>query len=401
MKKAIFTVLLNGYDNEPRPHRFPNWDNVIITNQPLKYAKQWTKVIEVPPTDNPQLQSRIYKWQSHLFLPEYDLVCYHDANIVLQLPPPDKTMRLKHPRRSTVTEEVKALALTEKRVSKDKVEAQLKAFLKDGFPDDIGLFMNGFFVRHHTEKENKIGDEVIRVLEKLTHRDQLALPYVFWKFGYKPENVKTLTKYYRPIRVDNHQNLNPKIEGTPQKIRVHHITPATADKNYGLIINRIIEAIPDTDWICLRDIDTIPPDHVTFIQQVDEIANNGKFDLVGCMTNRLGLTWQLANGVYSENFDFLHHVQVAKELSEKYGTKVTGTIKNIAGLFLLFPKRTWVKVGGFKEGGIRLKGHLLDYHFWKDCKDKGLKIGIAEGVYLFHNYRSWADSRKDTRHLDL
>ena len=348
--KAIFTVLLGDYDNEPTPHNQRGWDNIIFTDQELKKPERWTKVIKVEKTDNPQLQSRLYKWQSHLYIPEYNLVCYHDANIRILLPLKTESFRLKHPRRTTVKEEVHALSLTEARVSTEKVNSQYQAFIKAGFTDNIGLFMNGFFVREHSEIENKIGNEVIKVLKKYTHRDQLALPYVFWKLKHKPQNIKELTRYYRPIQVNYHKNLKPKIEGVSRKVRVHHITPATSDKNFGLIINRLISTLPDEDWICLRDIDTIPPDHVTFINQVDEIASNGKFDIVGCMTNRLGLKWQLYNGKLSDDYNFLNHVKIAKELSTKHGSKVMGTFQNVAGLFLLFPKSTWVKVGGFKEG---------------------------------------------------
>ena len=41
-------------------------------------------------------------------------------------------------------------------------------------------------------------------------------------------------------------------------MKVHHITPGRSDLNYGKSINDIIYSLPDEDWICLRDIDTIP-----------------------------------------------------------------------------------------------------------------------------------------------
>ena len=67
-------------------------------------------------------------------------------------------------------------------------------------------------------------------------------------------------------------------------IQVHHITPGRSDKNFGRSINQLIENLSDEDWICLRDIDTMPLHHRVFFKQCEDIANSGEFDLVGCMT---------------------------------------------------------------------------------------------------------------------
>ena len=167
-------------------------------------------------------------------------------------------------------------------------------------------------------------------------------------------------------------------------IQVHHITPARSDKNFGRAINVLIEPLPENDWICLRDIDSFPPYHEAFITQCEEIANDPRgFFLIGCMTNRIGLPWQLVNGMYNE-WDIRKHREKAKELSSIKTIKRIAQTQTVGGLMMLFPKYTWNKVGGFLEGGVKLKGGYLDYHFSKEVK--GPK-GIAEGIYLYHNYR--------------
>lgn len=176
-------------------------------------------------------------------------------------------------------------------------------------------------------------------------------------------------------------------------IQVHHITPARADKNFGLAVNQAIEGLPEQDWICLRDIDTVPPYHEEFIKQCEELANNPKgFSLIGCMTNRLGLPWQLVPNMFTEKNMDVHRAK-AKELSQIKSIKPLNGLQIVGGLLMLFSKDTWRKAGKFPEGGIEIKGKFVDYHFSKAVSKFG-KLGIAEGIYLFHLYR-W--DAKDTR----
>jgi GT2 family glycosyltransferase len=190
-----------------------------------------------------------------------------------------------------------------------------------------------------------------------------------------------------------HKVQRPKLHGLKEgevqkdRVNVHHITPGRADKNFGKAINSIIAGLPDNDWICLRDIDTIPMYHEKFFEQCETIANAGEFDLVGAFCNRLGLHYQLHEGKKSDERDIMVHRQIAKERFEKYGSTVQQIKQNIAGLFMLFPKSVWKEVGGFPEGGIMINGSFLDFHFSNAVKKKRKKIGLALGIYLFHFYR--------------
>ena len=173
---------------------------------------------------------------------------------------------------------------------------------------------------------------------------------------------------------------------------VHHITPGKADLNFGKAINDVIEFLPNEDWICLRDIDTLPLHHRVFFKQCEDIAESGEYDLVSCMTNRLGVEYQLHNGELSDNFDIRHHLQIAHDRYNEYGSKVDEAEGNIAGVMMLFSKQTWEDVGRFKEGGVQVNGSFLDYIFSSTVKKIGGKIGIAKGIYLFHTYREWEEN---------
>lgn len=388
--KAIFTVLLGDYDNEPMPHRkFKGWHNVIITD--TKPKNRWDKVILLPKTDNPKLESRRYKWLSHIYLPEYKTVAYIDANARIMHNLKEEPYFLAHTKRFSVYEEIEQLKINNNRVSKAELDKQWEFYKSQGFEDNKGMTYNCHFVRTHSEKINTICEEVFKVLEQFTYRDQIALPYVLWKMKV---DVNRASINVKKVSTTSHKEKPIKLS---QSINVHHITPGRSDKNLGLSINQIIQGLPDDDWICLRDIDTIPMYHEKFFIQCEELAESGKADLYGCMTNRLGLPYQVVEGMYNET-DISVHRATAMQLYKDYGNEVEILNETIAGLFMLFSKQTWLKVGGYPQGKIYDNTGMVDWKFCKAIKREGLKIGLAKGVYLFHWYRMDKD-RKDKSHL--
>ena len=182
---------------------------------------------------------------------------------------------------------------------------------------------------------------------------------------------------------------------------VHHIIPGRSDKNFGKAINQLIEHLPEDDWICLRDVDTLILDHRKFFLQCETLAKNNDADLIGCMTNRIGLKYQLFEGEMSDNYDILYHTEIAKNLFKEFGhtVEVVDYRVTIAGFFMLFSKKTWKQVGKFKEGGIQVHSCFIDYIFSMAVKGRGLKLGIAKGLYIFHSYRNWIHNtpNKSTR----
>ena len=388
--KAIFTVNLNNYDTLKQPPKWEGFETVLITDG--EPDKRFDRVIQVK-SDNPYLDSRYYKWLSHVWGAEYESVVYYDANLQIVKPMPWEVFFIQHPKRRTVLEECKALINLKHRYEPKDIISQYNWMLNKGFKDKYGLYQNGFFGRRHDAKNNKIADLVFDVCKAKTNRDQLALPYALWRLNARLDNV-VRPDYFRshvirPQHAKQHPILtNQPIEETPIQTRanVHHITPARLDKNFGKAINQLIEHLPENDWICLRDIDTFPPYHEEFIKQIEDLANgNQGFDLIGCMTNRLGLAYQLVPDMFNE-YDTTKHREIAKQISDKPKIKPLTKLQSVGGVMMLFSKKTWLRAGKFPEGGISIKGQFVDYHFSKAVSKFG-RLGIAEHVYLYHNYR--------------
>lgn len=186
---------------------------------------------------------------------------------------------------------------------------------------------------------------------------------------------------------------------------IHYITPGHSDKNLGREINNYVKLVDDNDWICLRDIDTMPAYHEKFFEQCEELAKSD-YGLIGCMTNRIGLKHHLICELKSEKTDWLFHRDLGKLLYYRYKHEINKLNFNyedishgIAGFFMLFPKKVWNEVGGFKEG-LFVDNAFIDWHFSKAVIKKGYKIGLAKGLYLIHMYRPDAqDTRTATQHL--
>ena len=183
-------------------------------------------------------------------------------------------------------------------------------------------------------------------------------------------------------------------------MKVHHITPGRSDLNFGKAINDLIKGLPNEDWIVLRDIDTVPLLHKEFIWQCEQIALTTPYDLISCMTNRIGLKHQLYKGIFSEDFNMLNHKEIAKELYNNHKLEVVKSKGMVAGVMMMFSVKTWKRVNGFNEGAIKIGGAFIDYLFCRKVLRIGGKIGIAKGIYLFHAYRMGEQNpRKQRKHL--
>lgn len=93
------------------------------------------------------------------------------------------------------------------------------------------------------------------------------------------------------------------------------------------------------------------------------------------------------------------HRAKAKELATNTNIKPLTGIQTVAGFMMLFSKQNWLKAGKFPEGAIQINNEFIDYIFCRSVLNFG-KLGIAEGVYLFHHYRPDAkDTRTGYKHL--
>lgn len=178
--------------------------------------------------------------------------------------------------------------------------------------------------------------------------------------------------------------------------KVFYLTPFK-EGDIGGGINESIALLPHDAWVCIRDADTL------FLtsdvqRQINAIADSEpEYSVIGCRTNRL------RSAVVTYDRDRLFecdsittHIEAAKELEKsKWGiVSPLPPREVVAGMFMLFRVSLWHQ---FKFPNRSI---YFDTEFCEVVKALGGKLGIAEGIYLFHLYR-WgkADPFNDISHL--
>lgn len=165
--------------------------------------------------------------------------------------------------------------------------------------------------------------------------------------------------------------------------------------NIGGSINEAIDQLnADTnDWIILTDHDVcwLRADSK---RQLIEILANTEYDVLGPVTNRLSMPHQVIEPMFDIS-DMTEHIKVANYQHETQYGKVIPTTDILAAFCLCFRISTWRELGRFTENCIQ-----FDSIFSCDAVNKGYKLGIMPGIYVFHLYRMWSDNAKfDIKHL--
>ena len=114
------------------------------------------------------------------------------------------------------------------------------------------------------------------------------------------------------------------------------------------------------------------------------------------MTNRLRAGYQLHDGVISDEPDIRVHVAIAEQREADHWAQIKPCMGPVAGMFMLFRKSLWNQVR-FRSGTI-----YFDKRFCSEVQRRGARLGIAQGLYLFHLYRfGKPDPCNYTAHLRL
>lgn len=173
---------------------------------------------------------------------------------------------------------------------------------------------------------------------------------------------------------------------------IHYISPYSTTKNIGQSINQAIHQLnaSEDDWIVHIDQDCmfLLPDTKA---RIERILSTTEYDILGAVTNRLAMPYQLVNGMF-DVWDIREHVKVAKQLESDV---VQPYMHILAAFCMAFRVETWRKLGGFSQNTI-----TFDTDFCLMAERMGMKKGLMVGCYVFHAYRPLSDNPKsDIKHL--
>ncbi|RED50822.1 glycosyltransferase domain-containing protein [Aestuariispira insulae] len=199
-RKAIFTVIVNGYDKLLEQPQYPGWDYICFTDGkrlPIlgKLGLSNWKIVKYDDWGYDGFRySRLPKILPHLFLPDYDYSLYIDGNAYLVSNPDQILNRIgwpdfvtaqhpKHPYMDTEFQE----CIRHGKSDPVLLSTQQRSYENLGFPEQSPLMENNLLIRRHNHPEVvALSNAWWQEINRVSHRDQLSLPYIVWKTGFTP-----------------------------------------------------------------------------------------------------------------------------------------------------------------------------------------------------------------------
>lgn len=236
-KIVIYTAIFGSFDILEEP-LFINEkiDYIVITDSEVPPYSKWKKynkkeIYEYIKNYNNQMKNRYCKLFPHILFPEYKYSIYIDGQIrvcgdithYVDKMKPCSIAMFRHPLRNDIYME--ALAVVKLKNAQPKaVKRQIDYYRKEGFPEEYGLFENGFIVREHNREECvAVMMEWWHQLNEFTLRDQLSFMYSLWNKGYDKFFVKILGDDMRNssyIELNGHKGDRQKNESCLYKAKI-------------------------------------------------------------------------------------------------------------------------------------------------------------------------------------
>jgi hypothetical protein len=193
---VIYTALFGDYDElfQPSPEQAASCDFVIFTDQP-SIPVPWRRAqVDFASPDNSK-RNRFHKLLPHRLFPQYEWSLYLDANIDLRANPIeflDRYCRLgpaffvfPHPVRTSIAEELGA-CIQGRRDDAVLMLRQVARYLDSGFGHAFPLTENNVLLRRHNDPDLvALSEAWWEEVRSKSGRDQLSLPYVVERSGYK------------------------------------------------------------------------------------------------------------------------------------------------------------------------------------------------------------------------
>lgn len=156
-------------------------------------------------------------------------------------------------------------------------------------------------------------------------------------------------------------------------------------KDLGQTYNKYFELLPhDSDWMCFIDHDIMLTTKYWYEQLEEFIKRYPDIGFFVTMTNRIANETQLKPGLDRNNHDIKYHRDEGQKQFEIHGyeIKILDDPKHpISGFFMLIQKKVWQQIK-FKSGFL-----LTDQKFFRECLKHNIKVGLMEGLYIYHWYR--------------
>ena len=210
MNNVICTCITNGYDipKDNFEHKI-NFEYILFSDKPIQ-TKSWKNIVYNPEIQNNKKQRYI---KTHLtqLLNKYNLICYIDGNIDIN----DKLYKYikenennlltfkKHPHRDCIYDEFNACVKCKKETLENCNKLK-ERYQKENYPKHNGLFETNIIIVHTgNEKINELFEKWWEEIFNNSHRDQLSLNYVIWKYHFEDIISCAISNDFQPKKHKN------------------------------------------------------------------------------------------------------------------------------------------------------------------------------------------------------
>ena len=221
-KKVVYTAIFGNYDLIKEPEYVnEDWDYICFTNNKDLKSETFTVKYVDAIFENQTKNARMIKLLSHIYLIGYDYSLWidgsvklrgHNINELVEINLKEDYISLhQHVKRDCVYEE-KTACLIARKDDEALMHNQIAFYELEGMPCNYGLFETAEIVR----KQNDVNVKLLNMLwwhelNKNSVRDQLSLPYVFWKNKFDffaMEGNQWIDKYFHMYKQPLYDNLH-------------------------------------------------------------------------------------------------------------------------------------------------------------------------------------------------
>jgi len=353
-KIVVYTAIVGDYDTLKIPECLnPEIDYVCFSDRYYTGYNPWEiRYIDYFDKD-PTRICRYYKLNPHVLFPEYDIVIWIDAALLIRKDydfkqsihkhiESGKIISIcKHPFRDCVFDEAEACLRFNKDM-REKIEEQINYYKEYGLPSNYGLNETAILIsRPQFSTTIKLFNEWWSQLLIYSKRDQLALPYVLFKLKeeYNPifeegYNFRNDQKYFRYFL---HHNLTDKNfptkyiyptfkDETEKSVKISPIVKLREEKSYDKnllnnisvdIILPVFNALTDLK-LCINSVlptlkngiiqliivnDCSDEDTTNYLRGITDIVDRDKILLIENNQN-LGYTISINKGLKKSKSDY-------------------------------------------------------------------------------------------------
>lgn len=437
-KKVVFTAIFGNYDNLKTPEYInPDWDYVCFTDNKNVESDVFTVKHVNQRFENVTKNARMIKLLSHLFLINYEYSLWIDGSVKLRGKNIDELVNHNlssnyislhnHVKRDCVYEEADACMLA-KKDGNDILARQIAEYRNEGLPESVGVFETAEIARRQWAPEVQMLNSLWwQQLDAFSIRDQVALPFVFWKHDFTSftmEGNQWLDAYFHMYKHRASQNKhNTAVEllihvenaETDVTALVENVFGKTNYTNFGvkvLLTNSVTVSEDDKEALEKRF-----GKGLTFAEEakrvspsdLNSVVKSGKTELCCLMSEDITLfnsDWLdvLVDGVandknvtfvgptiLNEQFDFVaSSVRVKRKqgaLKEVFNARKvggTGAVLAIHQSCILFNRQQFNRLGGFSSTFTTLRSAAIEL-FHRNSKDKKHTLLASNSEVIIRN----------------